>query len=418
MSRRIHELLAQATFERAAFVCLAGSIALALLSIAASQILLAAAIGSCAWAHRRDPRDAVRLPAVLWPLLALFLWTLAAALVSYNVLLGLLIVKKFYLFLILFLVPAVTARAGRRLTIYRAVFATAAISALAGVAQFAADPHRDALHRISGFMSQWMTYSGLLMLALVALGAYALVSGLRRSWWALPVGLFVALAIYLSQTRNAWMGATAGLAIVLLLLKRYRSVALLTAGLVVAYLASPAVIQQRFRAGFDLNDPNTRNRVELFETAGRLIRDNPWFGVGPKNVGVEALRYRGTQEYPDWMYQHLHNNFLQIAAERGIPGLGLWLWFIARLGWDALSSFRRASRALAASGGTPARPAEDLIVATAALGGWVALLLAGLFEYNFGDSEVLTLFLFMMSAPYADLGPKPAVPGAGGKDGP
>ena len=36
-----------------------------------------------------------------------------------------------------------------------------------------------------------------------------------------------------------------------------------------------------------------------------------------------------------------------------------------------------------------------------ALGSWAALMVAGLFEYNFGDSEVLTLFLFIMSAPYA-----------------
>jgi hypothetical protein len=30
-----------------------------------------------------------------------------------------------------------------------------------------------------------------------------------------------------------------------------------------------------------------------------------------------------------------------------------------------------------------------------------ALVVSGLFEYNFGDSEVLALFLFFMAAPYA-----------------
>ena len=37
----------------------------------------------------------------------------------------------------------------------------------------------------------------------------------------------------------------------------------------------------------------------------------------------------------------------------------------------------------------------------AALGAWVALMIAGMIEYNFGDSEVLTFFLFIASAPYA-----------------
>ena len=31
----------------------------------------------------------------------------------------------------------------------------------------------------------------------------------------------------------------------------------------------------------------------------------------------------------------------------------------------------------------------------------MVLFLAGLFEFNFGDSEVLMVFLFLVSAPYA-----------------
>jgi len=42
-----------------------------------------------------------------------------------------------------------------------------------------------------------------------------------------------------------------------------------------------------------------------------------------------------------------------------------------------------------------------LFVSAAAVAAWVALLTAGMFEYNCGDSEVLTMFLFMMGAPHA-----------------
>jgi hypothetical protein len=37
----------------------------------------------------------------------------------------------------------------------------------------------------------------------------------------------------------------------------------------------------------------------------------------------------------------------------------------------------------------------------AALAGTVAMLAAGMFEYNFGDSEVLMLFLVLITLPYA-----------------
>jgi len=387
-----------------AFLCLAGAVSLVLVSIAASQILLAGAVAGFLWYSLRRRSAPRGIPGIFWPLAAFFLWTLLSALASSDIALNLGIVKKFFLFLIIFVVPLLAGGAGARLWIYRALFAVAALSAAAGLIQFGRDPARDALHRISGFLGHWMAFSGTLMLVLVALAAYALCCGLRRSWWAVPAGLIVAASILLSQTRNAILGAIAGVIIIILLQRHYRAVLGLIAILAAAYLVSPAAIQQRLRAGFDPNDPNTRNRIELFGTATRLIRDNLWFGVGPKSVGTQALRYRGNSEYPDWMYQHMHNNFLQIAAERGLPGLLLWLWFMFRLAWDSWVRFRHARR------GAGAQSLESLMVSTAALGAWTALLVAGLFEYNFGDSEVLTLFLFMMSAPCAAEGPADALP--------
>jgi O-antigen ligase len=85
---------------------------------------------------------------------------------------------------------------------------------------------------------------------------------------------------------------------------------------------------------------------------------------------------------------HLHNVPMQIAAERGIPALGVWIWFVVGLGVALLRIFRRSSeRVLSATG-------------IAAL---IAMLAAGLFEYNFGDSEFLMLFLVLITLPFAAL---------------
>jgi hypothetical protein len=43
------------------------------------------------------------------------------------------------------------------------------------------------------------------------------------------------------------------------------------------------------------------------------------------------------------------------------------------------------------------------MVSTVALGALTALLIAGLAEWNFNDSEVLTLFMFLVAAPYTYL---------------
>jgi O-antigen ligase len=82
---------------------------------------------------------------------------------------------------------------------------------------------------------------------------------------------------------------------------------------------------------------------------------------------------------------HLHNDFLQIAAERGLPALALWVWFLVALMRDLWQQFKTGQRELAAT----------------AMATVVALLTAGLFEYNFGDSEVLMLFLTIVTLPAA-----------------
>ncbi len=384
--------------ERVSFLILAGAVSLALVSVAASQILLASAVAAALWLWKQHGRSIPsRLPFAL-PLLIFCIWTLLTIVLAPDVRFAFLETKKFFIYAILFLVPMLVRGKGTAIWIYHATFAVAALACFKGIAQFISNPHRGLLERISGFMSQWMTYSGLLMLVLVVVSAFFFALGWRKHWWIVPMGLLVALPLYLSETRSAQLGAVAGMLVVLLLLRKLRALLVLLVLILGVYIASPSSIKHRLQSGFDTNDPNTRNRIELFGTAGRLIRDNPWVGVGPKNVAREALRYRGSREWPDWMYQHMHNNFLQIAAERGIPGLIFWLLLMGRLAWDSFRVYYSART----HSDSPEK-GDALLISTAALGGWVALMVAGMFEYNFGDSEVLTLFLFMMSAPYSFL---------------
>jgi O-antigen ligase len=83
---------------------------------------------------------------------------------------------------------------------------------------------------------------------------------------------------------------------------------------------------------------------------------------------------------------HLHNVPLQIAAERGLPALAIWLWFVVKLAADCLRGLR-----------TSPHPS----MAAAGLACVVAMVAAGMFEYNFHDSEFLMLFLVLVTLPYA-----------------
>jgi O-antigen ligase len=81
---------------------------------------------------------------------------------------------------------------------------------------------------------------------------------------------------------------------------------------------------------------------------------------------------------------HLHNNLVQVAAERGLPAVAAFIGFLAVSFVLAIREVRRSPhRALAAG----------------ALAVLVSGAVAGFFEYNFGDSEYQMLFLFAASIP-------------------
>jgi len=195
---------------------------------------------------------------------------------------------------------------------------------------------------------------------------------------ALPLGC---LALVLSQTRNAWLGAVAGLATVAVV-RAPRTLWLLAAAVMAVLLVRPATVMNRLTLG----DDSSRDRYYMWQAGIDMIEDKPVFGQGPGMILTVYPSYRWP-EAPNPRAPHLHDNALQIAAERGLPCLVFWLWWVAAAMGDAWREARRE----AAAGGP----------ALATLGVLVAVLAAGLFEYNFGDSEVLMFVLLTASFPYA-----------------
>ena len=83
---------------------------------------------------------------------------------------------------------------------------------------------------------------------------------------------------------------------------------------------------------------------------------------------------------------HLHNNDLQLRLELGWAGVAAWLaWMLTGLGVMWLT-FRRAVR----------HATPDAGLAYGLLGGFLALQLNGLVEYNFGDAEIFMLFNLLL----------------------
>ncbi len=145
------------------------------------------------------------------------------------------------------------------------------------------------------------------------------------------------------------------------------------------------MVTDRAQSIFNLNDPTTRDRLAMLQAGVAIVKDHPLTGVGPDQIERVYPSYRvPTAVNPT--NPHLHNVPMQIAAERGLPALGAWLWFVGSALYGLLGLLRRTrNRSLAAAG----------------LGAVAAMVAAGMFEYNFGDSEFQMLLLVLITLPFA-----------------
>ena len=416
--------LPRATFARWASIFFSLSVLTFLLSLAAAQAFLALA-AVCYTVHLLRDHPSVYFPPVKLPLGLFCLGTLISVLWAANPTVGWFAVRKLVLFVILLLGANLVASGKHVDFLYRGMFAESALAGLVAIGQFILQYrqvrvlHPDRIYasmtseRISGFMGHWMNFGGQQMLIFAALLAFLLLApkaaatatGIRGSgfgvrkenprhlaawaiWWLLW-GVVVA-SIVLNFTRGVWLGSFVA-ALYLVARWKPRWLWALPVLLLVGYFAAPSMVRHRVEVlRHPSRDPALSIRFEMWQVAWRMMQKHPLLGVGPNNIEQVYALYLPPGKAPEPGYHgHLHNNFFQFGAERGLPVLAAWVWLMGALGWH----FWRVRRRLSGSG-------HRTWVADAALAGWLAMLVEGCFEFNFGTSPVLMLFLFVVCTPF------------------
>jgi O-antigen ligase len=378
-----------------------GSTVSILFSIALSQILLGLALAMLLFSGEK-----LEFPPIRWPLAAFFVVTVAAVLASGDPQRGTPQLRKFFVFAILLVIPSAFRSISQVRSLILSWTAVATASALIGVTQFL---HRrqDALllnadnygfyvdGRITGFASHWMTFGGEEMMVLLMLVSVLLFSdrpGWKRYLW--PAAIILWATIALGMTRCIFLlGLPLGLAY-LAWRRRPLFLAAFCLGGAIGLLLAPAAVRERIvsvvkpRSVIDSN----AHRAACLIVGWEMVKAHPWLGLGPEQIGEQFDRYIPAsvrRPLPTGWYGHLHNIYLQYAAERGVFGLFAFLWLIGMVVSDFLKALRQ-----------PSLSKEGRAVLHGALAVIIAVLAEGLFEYNLGDSEVLTIFLSVIACGY------------------
>ncbi|MEW5902322.1 MAG: O-antigen ligase family protein, partial [Acidobacteriota bacterium] len=235
----------------------------------------------------------------------------------------------------------------------------------------------------------YMTQAGLLLLFLCAALSFLLFSRDKTRWlWGASFLLAVS-CLTLTMTRSAWVGFVVAMAFILLLYKP-KTLVLVPVAVGLFLLLSPQPMKRRALSIFSPQSYANKQRLEYIKAGWKIISEFPVHGTGPDTVDMVFQDPKYDLSGEAKRNVHLHNNIIQIAAERGIPALLAWLVFIA---WAFFSLLRLLKN----------RGHFSYPYAAAAEAALLALFWAGLFEYNFADSEIAVLFLYLLTVPFAPL---------------
>ncbi len=246
--------------------------------------------------------------------------------------------------------------------------------------------------RAAGFYSHYATYAEVLQL--IGSLTLALLVSLphKRSRRGILLAAAVAGmtgALLLTVTRASWLAFLISAAVIFALSFK-RQTLVIAAGCALPLIVAGLLLlhQERNVGFFDPRDASTTWRETVWQEGFHLLISNPRHLV--VGVGMDSIQKRwgewGMFDNGRLPVSHLHSNFLQIAVERGVPALIVWLILIGVY----LGMLWRLVRS---------QSIDNWIergIVLGALGGLIGFFVSGLVHYNWGTALVIMVFYLMM----------------------
>jgi hypothetical protein len=257
-----------------------------------------------------------------------------------------------------------------------------AVSGLSGT-------ERNHQFRASGWTRHYQTFAELLqMIALLALGLA--LANLRNHGpnkyfrVAIIAAALLTAGLVFTAMRTVIVAFVIGASVIAFRSLRGKMKIVFTFALFFVLAFGAVVVwQTRDRSALLLGDSSSSLRMQVGRVGLSRILIHPVFGHG-----MDAMQKHWTEwGFPGKDMLHLHSTPLQLAFDRGLPMLALWLWLMIAF-WLFLA---RAERAAADLSDT-----HSYGILLGILGALTGFLASSLVNYNYGDAEVAMMFWFLM----------------------
>lgn len=207
----------------------------------------------------------------------------------------------------------------------------------------------------------------------------------RKFWLLMGASLLIFLSVFMTFSRGVWISLGVALVFALWFLSRRFLIwlPLIGASLAAIALVCSPVLRERVASFSNMKHESNSARLNLWQANFLMFKTHPLVGVGYQQNGPEALDpYYQQLGILSEFKSHAHNNYLNMLSGTGLPG---FLFFMLFIGTAMLLTWRNFKRF---------GPNERLhYLVLASLAAQIVMLVGGLTEYNFGDSEVQYQFL-------------------------
>ncbi len=255
-----------------------------------------------------------------------------------------------------------------------------------------------------GNFSHHLTYAGYMLIVTPLFLSLGLQNVRRPGWGWIAVGVLAAAAVAVSFGRSGWLGAAAGVVLLLALLLPRRWGWGLVAGslgllaVLMGLLITPWLREHLLRPDTPVlaqrllvtSPQNQVDRLHLWEAGLLAIQDRPWLGAGMGNQDTIFEPYRKivSRKYGGYVFTvdaqaGVHNIYLQMIFNLGWLGLAAYLGCWAAVFAWSVRWLRRA-------------PPFEAALLRGCIAGLAGSMVAGMFENNALDGEVETLILMLM----------------------
>lgn len=241
--------------------------------------------------------------------------------------------------------------------------------------------------RASSFSGNHMHLGGMLMMALIIIFIlllfYIKEKEKTKIYFYLINFILVFFGLLFTYTRGSWIACFCGILLMLFFInKKWFSGAILISVILFMLFMNTSFAQRIIRTVTYFSGDSATERIYMWQSGLKIIRDYPLFGIGTANL--EKI-------YPFYIHKkareknqgHLHNNILQIAVIDGLLGLSAFFWIFITFFVHFFKNFKIAKNLFLK------------YISLAIFSISVAFFINGFFEYNFFSSQVVLIFWFL-----------------------